>query len=166
MTFRIAENEPGVNHPLVAVFLAIESSCDETAVAILRGEAGGRTEVLASVIASQIEQHREHGGVVPELASRSHSLCLSGLVEEALKSAGTPISEIDVFGATMGPGLASSLLVGSTAAKAMSCVSGKTFRGREPHGRPSTLSFHGQKRRSETRRANRFRRAYSADESQ
>ncbi len=113
----------------MAVFLAIESSCDETAVAILRGERGGRTEILTSVIASQIEQHREHGGVVPELASRSHSLCLSGLVEEALETGGVHIGEIDVFGATMGPGLASSLLVGSTAAKAMSCVSGKPFVG-------------------------------------
>ncbi len=118
-----------MNYPRVAVFLAIESSCDETAVSILRGEAGGRTEVLASEVASQIEEHREHGGVVPELASRSHSLCLSGLVEEALETAGVGIAEIDVFGATMGPGLASSLLVGSTAAKAMSCVSGKPFVG-------------------------------------
>jgi len=128
-TFAIAQSQPGVNHPRVAVFLAIESSCDETAVAILRGEAGGRTEVLASVVASQIEQHREYGGVVPELASRSHSLCLSGLVEEALETAGMHIAEVDVYGATMGPGLASSLLVGSTAAKAMSCVSGKPFVG-------------------------------------
>ena len=118
-----------MNYPPVAVFLAIESSCDETAVSILRGEAGGRTDVLASEVASQIEQHREYGGVVPELASRSHSLCLSGLVEAALGAAGVGIAEIDVFGATMGPGLASSLLVGSTAAKAMSCVSGKPFVG-------------------------------------
>lgn len=98
-------------------------------MAILRGEPGGITEVLASEIASQIDQHREHGGVVPELASRSHSLCLSGLVESALHSAGIGMGDVDVFGATMGPGLASSLLVGSTAAKAMSCVSGKPFIG-------------------------------------
>ncbi|MBC7980525.1 MAG: tRNA (adenosine(37)-N6)-threonylcarbamoyltransferase complex transferase subunit TsaD [Armatimonadetes bacterium] len=113
----------------VAVFLAIESSCDETAVAILRGEAGGRTEVLASEVASQIEEHRVHGGVVPEVASRSHSLCLSGLVEQALATAGLRIAAVEVFGATMGPGLASSLLVGSTAAKAMACVAGKPFVG-------------------------------------
>lgn len=118
-----------MNHPPVTVFLAIESSCDETAVAILRGEPCGITEVLASEVASQIEEHREHGGVVPELASRSHSLCLNGLVEKALSSAGIGIGNVDVFGATMGPGLASSLLVGSTAAKAMSCVSGKSFVG-------------------------------------
>jgi N6-L-threonylcarbamoyladenine synthase len=118
-----------VNDSAVAVFLAIESSCDETAVAILRGEAGEPAEILASEIASQIEEHREHGGVVPEVASRSHSLNLNGLVESALESAQIRMSEIDVFGATMGPGLASSLLVGSTAAKAMSCVSGKPFVG-------------------------------------
>ncbi|MFD2256044.1 tRNA (adenosine(37)-N6)-threonylcarbamoyltransferase complex transferase subunit TsaD [Luteolibacter algae] len=113
----------------MSIFLAIESSCDETAVAILRGEPGGVSEVLASEIASQIEEHREHGGVVPELASRSHSLSLNGLVEQALSTAGIAMANIDVFGATMGPGLASSLLVGSTAAKAMSCVSGKPFVG-------------------------------------
>jgi N6-L-threonylcarbamoyladenine synthase len=118
-----------VNHPRVAIFLAIESSCDETAVAILRGEPGGAVEVLASEVASQIEEHREHGGVVPELASRSHSLNLNGLVEVALAMAGIGMGNVDVFGATMGPGLASSLLVGSTAAKAMSCVSGKPFVG-------------------------------------
>ncbi len=118
-----------MNSPPVAVFLAIESSCDETAVAILRGEPGGAAEILASEVASQIEQHREYGGVVPELASRSHSLCLDGLVAKALSEAGTSIRDIDVFGATMGPGLASSLLVGSTAAKAMACVIGKPFVG-------------------------------------
>lgn len=118
-----------MNHPHVAIFLAIESSCDETAVAILRGEPGEAAEVLASEVASQIEEHREHGGVVPEVASRSHSLALNALVEKALENAGIGMGNIDVFGATMGPGLASSLLVGSTAAKAMSCVSGKPFVG-------------------------------------
>lgn len=74
----------GMDHPRVAVFLAIESSCDETAVAILRGEPGEAAEVLASEVASQIEEHRQHGGVVPEVASRSHSLNLNSLVERAL----------------------------------------------------------------------------------
>jgi N6-L-threonylcarbamoyladenine synthase len=118
-----------VKDPRVAIFLAIESSCDETAVAILRAELGRAGELLASEVASQIEEHRQYGGVVPELASRSHSLCLSGLVEKALDRAALRMSDIDVFGATMGPGLASSLLVGSTAAKAMACVAGKPFVG-------------------------------------
>jgi N6-L-threonylcarbamoyladenine synthase len=80
-------------------------------------------------VASQIEEHREHGGVVPEMASRSHSLNLNGLVETALDTAGIGMGNVDIFGATMGPGLASSLLVGSTAAKAMACVSRKPFVG-------------------------------------
>ncbi len=113
----------------MALLLAIESSCDETAVAIVRGEPGRVTGVLASVISSQIELHREHGGVVPELASRSHSLRLRGLVETALAEAGVSMAEIDAFAATTGPGLASSLLIGSTAAKAMACAADRPFLG-------------------------------------
>jgi N6-L-threonylcarbamoyladenine synthase len=111
----------------VPVILAIESSCDETAVAILRGEPGRPAEVLASEIASQIDLHRAYGGVVPELASRNHSLHLRPLVERALTTAGIGIDAIDVFAATAGPGLASSLLIGSTAAKALAVASGKPF---------------------------------------
>ncbi len=113
----------------MALLLAIESSCDETAVAIVRGASGQPTEVLASEISSQIELHREHGGVVPELASRNHSLRLRGLVEAALGEAAVTMEEIDAFAATTGPGLASSLLIGSTAAKGMACVTGKPFLG-------------------------------------
>jgi N6-L-threonylcarbamoyladenine synthase len=82
---------------------------------------------LASEVSSQIELHREHGGVVPELASRNHSLCLRALVEKALADAGTAMPGIDAFAATTGPGLASSLLVGSTAAKAMACAARRPF---------------------------------------
>lgn len=113
----------------MALFLAIESSCDETAVAILRGEPGGRAEILASEVASQIELHREHGGVVPELASRNHALNLRPLVEKAVSDAGVMLTDVDAFGATTGPGLASSLLIGSTAAKAMACALSKPFVG-------------------------------------
>lgn len=109
------------------MLLAIESSCDETAVAIVRGEAGGVTRVLASEVSSQIPLHREHGGVVPELASRNHSLRLRELVEKALSDAGMEMREIDAFAATNGPGLASSLLIGSTAAKGMACALGRPF---------------------------------------
>lgn len=109
------------------LLLAIESSCDETAVAVLSGEPGGPARVLASEIASQIELHRVYGGVVPELASRNHSLHLRPLVEKALRDAGVAIRDIDAFAATSGPGLASSLLVGSTAAKAMAAATGKPF---------------------------------------
>ena len=113
----------------MALLLAIESSCDETAVAIVRGSTGGRTEVLASEISSQIALHREHGGVVPELASRNHSLNLRSLVEKALATAGVAMKEMDAFVATTGPGLASSLLIGSTAAKGMACAMGRPFLG-------------------------------------
>lgn len=113
----------------MALLLAIESSCDETAVAILRGEAGQSTEILSSEVSSQIELHREHGGVVPELASRNHSLHLRPLVADALKHAGVDVTEVDAFAATTGPGLASSLLIGSTTAKAMACALGKPFIG-------------------------------------
>lgn len=113
----------------MTLLLALESSCDETAVAIVRGEAGARTEVMASEISSQIDLHRAYGGVVPELASRNHSLRLQALVEKALADAGVRMCEIDAFAATSGPGLASSLLIGNTAAKGMACASGKPFLG-------------------------------------
>lgn len=113
----------------VALLLAIESSCDETAVAIVRGSPGQPTEVLASEISSQIALHRQHGGVVPELASRNHSLHLRGIVENALRTADVEIAQIDAFAATTGPGLASSLLIGSTAAKGMACLTRRPFIG-------------------------------------
>ncbi len=110
----------------IKTVLAIESSCDETAVAVLRGNAT-KVGILCSEISSQVDIHREYGGVVPELASRNHSLSLRPLVELALKNAGVTLQEIDCFSATAGPGLASSLLVGHTAAKAMSVATGKPF---------------------------------------
>jgi N6-L-threonylcarbamoyladenine synthase len=109
------------------LLLAIESSCDETAVAILSGEPGQPATVLASEIASQIELHRVYGGVVPEIASRNHSLHLRPLVEQALAHAGVSMAQIDAFAATSGPGLASSLLIGATAAKAMAAAAGRPF---------------------------------------
>ena len=75
------------------LLLAIESSCDETAVAILRGERGGAAEILASEISSQIPLHQPYGGVVPELASRNHSLILRPLVETTLQKAGVTIHQ-------------------------------------------------------------------------
>ena len=106
--------------------LAIESSCDETAVAVMRHD-NGVAEVLSSEISSQIDIHREFGGVVPELASRNHSLHLRPLIEIAMEEAGVTIDDIDAFGATAGPGLASSLLVGNTTAKALALATGKPF---------------------------------------
>lgn len=109
-----------------ATILAIESSCDETAVSIIRGNQL-QAEVLSSEIASQIPLHRQYGGVVPELASRNHSLALRPLIDTAIENAGLSFGEIDAFAATAGPGLASSLLVGHTAAKAMAVAADKPF---------------------------------------
>jgi len=100
------------NTPLI---LAIETSCDETAVAIARGTG----ETLASEISSQIAIHRATGGVVPEVASRNHNRDLRPLISHALQSARVSIDDIDAIAATAGPGLASSLLIGNTTAKAI-----------------------------------------------
>ena len=108
--------------------LAIETSCDETAVAILRGEKRhGGPELLASEVASQIVEHEKFGGVVPEVASRNHLAHLPRLLERAMASAKIMIDEIDAFAATSGPGLASSLLVGNSAAKGLAIGAGKPF---------------------------------------
>jgi N6-L-threonylcarbamoyladenine synthase len=109
--------------PPAPVILALETSCDETAVALCDGD--GR--VLASEISTQIPEHAPYGGVVPELASRNHIVRVRPLVQQALDKAGLPVSAVDCFAATSGPGLASSLLVGSTVAKALSLACGKPF---------------------------------------
>ena len=108
--------------------LAIETSCDETAVAILRGRSRQcGPELLASEVASQIAEHEKFGGVVPEVASRNHVAQLPRLLERATASAKITINEIDAFAATSGPGLASSLLVGNSAAKGLAIGAGKPF---------------------------------------
>lgn len=94
--------------------LAIESSCDETAVAILKGR-----KVLSDVVASQIEIHRKYGGVVPEVASREHTSVILDCVDKALSMAGLSIGDIDCIGVTYGAGLIGALLVGVSAAKAI-----------------------------------------------
>jgi N6-L-threonylcarbamoyladenine synthase len=98
--------------------LGIESSCDETAAAVV---ADGR-EILSSVVASQIEIHRKYGGVVPELASREHLRQIVPVVREALAQAGMKLSEVDAIGVTQGPGLVGALLVGITYAKTLAAT--------------------------------------------
>ena len=95
--------------------LAIESSCDETSAAVIRD---GR-EILANVVASQVDVHARYGGVVPELASRKHMQAVSVVVEEALEKAGVLLSDIEGIAVTRGPGLVGALLVGIAAAKAL-----------------------------------------------
>ena len=101
--------------------LAIETSCDETAaaVAVERGSDRISWEILSSVIASQVEIHREWGGVVPELASRQHLRDICGVVERALHESSTELGQLDAVAVTQGPGLVGSLLVGVSFAKAL-----------------------------------------------
>jgi len=101
--------------------LGIESSCDETAAAIV---VDGR-EILSSVVASQLDIHRKYGGVVPELASREHLRQIVPVVREALAQAGLTFADLDAVGVTQGPGLVGALLVGLTYAKALAAEIGK-----------------------------------------
>ncbi len=101
--------------------LAIESSCDETAAAIVED---GR-KVLSSVVASQVEEHRLYGGVVPEIASRRHAEAISSVVREALSEAQLTLDDIDAIGVTFAPGLIGALLVGVNFAKGLSLATGK-----------------------------------------
>jgi N6-L-threonylcarbamoyladenine synthase len=101
--------------------LGIESSCDETAAAIV---VDGR-EILSSVVASQLDIHRKYGGVVPELASREHLRQIVPVVREALSQAGLTFADIDAVGVTHGPGLVGALLVGLTYAKVLAAEIGK-----------------------------------------
>lgn len=95
--------------------LTIETSCDETSVAILRD---GR-EVLSNIVSTQIEIHKNYGGVVPEIASREHISNISYVVEEAIRKAGINFSDLEYIGVTYGPGLIGALLVGVSYAKAL-----------------------------------------------
>ncbi|WP_099466739.1 tRNA (adenosine(37)-N6)-threonylcarbamoyltransferase complex transferase subunit TsaD [Konateibacter massiliensis] len=98
------------------LILGIETSCDETAAAVVRN---GR-EVLSNVISSQIELHKLYGGVVPEIASRKHIEKINQVIEEALENASVTLDDIDAIGVTYGPGLVGALLVGVAEAKAIS----------------------------------------------
>lgn len=103
------------------LILGIESSCDETSVAVVKN---GR-EVLSNVINSQINVHELYGGVVPEIASRMHTEVINGIMKEALKQANCTLNDIDAIAVTEGPGLVGALLVGVSYAKGLSFASGK-----------------------------------------
>ena len=103
--------------------LALESSCDETAAAVLSAE-DGKFEVLSSIVASQIETHRLYGGVVPEIASRAHIEAISAVTYEAMEKADLPLSEIGLVAVTAQPGLIGALLVGVNFAKSVAAANG------------------------------------------
>ena len=107
------------------LILAVESSCDETAAAVVKN---GR-EGLSNIISSQIELHTLYGGVVPEIASRKHIEKINQVIEEALREAKVTLEEITAIAVTYGPGLVGALLVGVSAAKALSFATGKPLIG-------------------------------------
>ena len=107
------------------IILAIESSCDETAVAIIKNG----HEILANVVSTQIEIHRRYGGVVPEIASRKHLELINAVVQEALDQANMVLDDVTHIAVTYGPGLVGALLVGVATAKALAFASGKPLIG-------------------------------------
>ena len=100
------------------IMLGIESSCDETAAAII----GSDKTIFANEIASQMAKHSEYGGVVPEVAARAHLEAIDMVINQALKTAGIELADIDAFAATAGPGLIGGVAVGTVTAKALAAA--------------------------------------------
>ncbi|WP_336293824.1 tRNA (adenosine(37)-N6)-threonylcarbamoyltransferase complex transferase subunit TsaD [Bartonella sp. CB169] len=107
--------------------LGIETSCDETAAAVVEYKNEEKSCILSNIVWSQIDQHAPYGGVVPEIAARAHVEILDGLISKALTEANTKLKDIDGIAATSGPGLIGGLLVGVMSAKALSLATGKPF---------------------------------------
>jgi N6-L-threonylcarbamoyladenine synthase len=105
--------------------LGIETSCDETAAAVVRRHADGSGEILSNAVLSQIKDHAPYGGVVPEIAARAHASHLDRLIKHALDEAHLTLDDVDGVAATAGPGLIGGLLVGLTTAKAIALAKGK-----------------------------------------
>jgi N6-L-threonylcarbamoyladenine synthase len=114
-----------IKQPEDFTILAVETSCDETAAAVVRG---GR-EIIANVVASQIDIHRRYGGVVPEVASRQHILAIPSVIEEAIAAVPNGWDGIHAVASTYGPGLSGALLTGLNAAKSMAWMRGLPFIG-------------------------------------
>jgi len=106
-------------HQTDLTVLGIETSCDETAAAVVRLGPDGGVEVLSSIVASQIAEHRPYGGVVPEIAARSHVEMIDGVIAEAMAKAGLGFAELSGVAATAGPGLVGGVMVGLSAGKAI-----------------------------------------------
>lgn len=105
--------------------LGIETSCDETAAAVVIRDADGKGQIAGEVVLSQLDDHSAYGGVVPEIAARAHVEALDTLIEEALARAGKQLRDMDAIAATSGPGLIGGLIVGLMTAKALALASGK-----------------------------------------
>jgi N6-L-threonylcarbamoyladenine synthase len=108
----------------MAYILAVETSCDETSVAIVKNR-----KIYSNIVSSQVDLHKEYGGVVPELASRQHLELINPCIDQALSQSGLSWNEIDAIAATVAPGLLGALLVGVMAAKTLAMVHNKPFLG-------------------------------------
>ncbi len=113
---------PSPTGPLV---LGIETSCDETAAAVVGRDADGRARILSNVVLSQIDEHAAFGGVVPEIAARAHAEAIGGIVRAALDEAGVSLREIGAVAATVGPGLVGGLIVGQVPVEGVEFVMGQ-----------------------------------------
>ena len=109
------------------LLLGLESSCDETAAAIVARTRNGRGRILANVVRSQWEAHRPYGGVVPEIAARAHVECMDLIIAEAMQAAGLSFPQLSGIAATAGPGLMGGLIVGLVTAKSIAMVHGRPF---------------------------------------
>lgn len=107
------------------IVLGIETSCDETAAAVVARDMEGRGRLLSSIVRAQWEQHREYGGVVPEIAARAHTECLDEIIRMALNHAEVKLADVDGVAAAAGPGLIGGLIVGLTSAKAIAVATRK-----------------------------------------
>ena len=110
-------------------FLGIETSCDETAAAVIRENDKGTADILSNIVSSQIEEHKKFGGVVPELAARAHLENIEYIIDTALKESKISIDELDGVAATAGPGLIVCLTVGLNIGKSIAAFSNKAFIG-------------------------------------
>ena len=109
------------------IFLGIETSCDETAASIVKENSNGRGEILSNIVSSQIDEHKEFGGVVPEIAARAHVEKIDFIIKKALKESKINIDDVDGIAATAGPGLIVCLTVGLSTAKAIAASLNKTL---------------------------------------
>ena len=110
-----------------SLVLGIETSCDETAAAVVERRADGQGRILSNVVLSQFDKHAIYGGVVPEIAARAHTDCLDRLIQVALTEAEIGLADLSGIAAAAGPGLIGGLIVGATTAKALALASGKPF---------------------------------------
>ena len=108
-------------------FLGIETSCDETAASVIREKLDGTGEILSNIVSSQVEEHKEFGGIVPEVAARAHVEKIDWIVKKAIKDSGCDMNGLDGVAATAGPGLIVCLTVGLNMGKAIAGSLKKPF---------------------------------------